>query len=227
MLTRHKKLGVVFDLDGTLINSMPTVVAGFRYAVEAFGVEPGPEEVMARLGGPPDVCLRNLLGEDRFVPEAMERLIDHHRQNKDRVEAFEGAEALLEQLLHSRTKVALWTGRDRETTSEILKANNWWPYFQLVVCGDDFATHKPDPEGLNHILGELSLASSEVVFVGDADVDVLAGFSVGVSTLLIRNGRNLSGHIKGLSRECVETPSQAYDIILARVQTEASASYSE
>ena len=227
MLTRHKKLGVVFDLDGTLINSMPTVVAGFRYAVEAFGVNPGPEEIMARLGGPPDVCLRNLLGEDRFVPEAMDRLIDHHRRNKDRVEAFEGAESLLEQLLHSRTKVALWTGRDRETTSEILKANGWWPYFQLVVCGDDFATHKPDPEGLNHILGDLALASSEVIFVGDADVDVLAGFSVGVSTLLIRNGRNLSDHIKSLSRECVETPSQAYDIISARVQTQASASYSE
>ncbi len=223
MLTRQKKLGVVFDLDGTLINSMPMVVAGFRYAVKAFGVNPSAEEVVARLGGPPDVCLRNLLGEDRFLPEAMDRLIDHHREHKDTVAPFEGAEALLDQLLRSRTKVALWTGRDRETTSEILKANNWWPYFQLVVCGDDFATHKPDPEGLNHILAELSLASSEVVFVGDADVDVLAGFSVGVSTLLIRNGRNLSDHIKGLSREWVETPRQAYDIISARVLTETPA----
>ncbi len=220
MLTPQKKLGIVFDLDGTLINSMPMVVAAFRYAVRAFGVNPSGDEVVARLGGPPDVCLRNLLGEDRNVPEALDRLIDYNEEHQKDVEPFGGAEELLGRLLRSKTQVALWTGRDRETTSEILTANSWWKHFQLVVCGDDFGTHKPDPEGLTHILEELSLGSSEVLFVGDADVDVLAGYAAGVSTLLIRNGRSVSDHIKGISREWVETPQQAYDILAARVLTE-------
>lgn len=223
MLNRQTKLGVVFDLDGTLVNSMPMVVAGFHYAVKAFGMNPTSEEVVARLGGPADVCLRNLLGEDRNLPQAMDRLIRYNEENQDSIEPFEGAEALLGQLLKARTKVALWTGRDRETTSEILSRMNWWPYFQTVVCGDDFKTHKPDPEGLTHIMDELSLASSEVLFVGDADVDVLAGHAVNVPTLLIRNDRNVSDHIKRISREWVETPQHAYDIIAAKVLTETPA----
>ncbi len=209
-------------MDGTLVNSMPMVVAAFTYAVKHFGMSPSEEEVIARLGGPPDACLRNLLGQDRHLPEAMDRLVDYHQRNRDSIQPFEGAESLLEQLLRSRTKVALWTGRERETTSEILARNGWWKYFQLVVCGDDFETHKPDPEGLNHILDELSLSSSDVIFLGDADVDVLAGYAVQVPTLLIRNGRRVSDHIKRISREWVETPQQAYDIVSAKVITEAS-----
>jgi len=199
---------------------MPMVVAAFAHAVKRFGLEPTQEEIVARLGGPADVCLRNILGEDRHLPEAMDRLLRYNEEHKNVIEPFEGAEELLGQLLKSRTKVALWTGRDRETTSEILTGNKWWKYFQLVVCGDDFATHKPDPEGLTHILDELSLASSDVIFVGDADVDVLAGYSVEVSTMLICNGRQVSDHIKRMCREWVETPQQAYDIISAKVLTE-------
>ncbi len=221
MLPVKKRLGVVFDLDGTLVNSMPMVLASFAHAIKKFQSVPGPLEIFERLSGPADICLRNLLDDESNLPEAMSRLLDYNSNHHHQIVPFAGATEMLETLLKSRTEVALWTGRDRATTDEILSAHNLWKYFQVVVCGDDFPSHKPDPEGLSHIMEELSLQNSDVLFVGDADVDVLAGYASNVPTMLIRHERKVSENIKRLCREWVETPQQAYEIVLAKVATEA------
>jgi pyrophosphatase PpaX len=221
MLPVKKRLGVVFDLDGTLVNSMPMVLASFTHAIKVFQETPSPLEIFDKLAGPADICLRNLLDDETNLPEAMNRLLDYNSTHHHQIVPFAGAAEMLENLLRNGTEVALWTGRDRETTDEILTAHNLWKYFQVVVCGDDFTSHKPDPEGLVHILGELSLQNSDVLFVGDADVDVLAGYASQVPTMLIRHGRTVSSQIKGLCREWVETPQQAYEIVLAKVAMEA------
>jgi pyrophosphatase PpaX len=221
MLPVNKRLGIVFDLDGTLVNSVPMVLASFTYAIKVFQETPSPLDIFAKLTGPADICLRNLLDDESNLPEAMNRLIDYNSKHRHQIVPFAGAVEMLEALLKNQTEVALWTGRDRETTDEILTAHDLWKYFQVVVCGDDFRSHKPDPEGLVHILGELSLKNSDVLFVGDADVDVLAGYASQVPTMLIRHARTVSNHIKGLCREWVETPQQAYEIVLAKIATEA------
>lgn len=221
MLPVNKRLGVVFDLDGTLVNSVPMVLASFTYAIKVFQSAPAPLEIFDKLAGPADICLRNLLDDESNLPEAMNRLLEYNSKHHHQIVPFPGAVEMLETLLKNRTEVALWTGRDRRTTDEILTAHNLWKYFQVVVCGDDFASHKPDPEGLAHILDELSLQSSEVLFVGDADVDVLAGHACQVPTMLIRHGRTVSENIKKLSREWVETPQHAYEIVSARASVEA------
>lgn len=221
MLPVNKRLGIVFDLDGTLVNSMPMVLASFTHAIKVFQEAPTPLEIFEQLRGPADICLRNLLEDEANLPEAMNRLLDYNSEHHHQIVPFPGAIEMLEGLRKNRSEVALWTGRDRETTDEILSAHDLWKYFQVVVCGDDFQSHKPDPEGLVHILDELSLQSSEVLFVGDADVDVLAGYASQVPTMLIRHARTVSDHIKGLCREWVETPQQAYEIVLAKVATEA------
>ena len=219
MLTHSKRLGLVFDLDGTLVNSMPMVLASFTHAIKVFQNPPSPPEIFSKLTGPAESCLRNLLADERNLPEAMNRLIDYNDRNHHQIIPFDGAVEMLESLLRNRADVSLWTGRDRATTMEILDNHHLLPYFQKVVCGDDFPSHKPDPEGLAHILDDLSLKNSDVLFVGDADVDVLAGHALGVPTLLIRHERAVSENIRKLCRDWVESPRQAYDIVLARVST--------
>jgi pyrophosphatase PpaX len=221
MLPVKKRLGVVFDLDGTLVNSMPMVLASFTYAIKVFQDVPTQLEIFGKLQGPADICLRNLLEDEKNLPEAMNRLLDYNSKHHHQIVPFAGAVEMLEGLLKNQTEVALWTGRDRRTTDEILTAHDLWKYFQVVVCGDDFRSHKPDPEGLVHIMNELSLQSSDILFVGDADVDVLAGYASQVPTMLIRHGRTVSDHIKALCREWVETPQQAYEIVLAKISTES------
>jgi pyrophosphatase PpaX len=221
MLPDVKRTSLVFDLDGTLVNSMPMVLASFTYAIEVFQSVPAPLEIFEKLAGPADICLRNLLEDEMNLPNAMARLLEYNRTHHHQIVPFPGAVEMLELLLKNGTEVALWTGRDRRTTDEILSAHGLWKYFQRVVCGDDFDSHKPDPEGLMHILDELSLKNSEVLFVGDADVDVLAGHASQVPTMLIRHSRTVSHHIRNLCREWVETPQQAYEIISAKVTTES------
>ena len=220
-LSPDRKLGVVFDLDGTLVNSLPMVIAAFQYAVNVYRTPPEEEEVLARIVGPAEVNLRNLLEADHYIPAAMNRLLEYNAQHKHEIEPFPGAKELLADLLRQGTPVALWTGRDRETTSEILTRLGWWPYFQEVVCGDDFPTHKPDPEGLEKILEKFSLNSSEILFLGDADVDVLAAHALGVEILFIEHARKVSERIRALSRESVDKPGSAYEIVRARVLTQS------
>lgn len=225
MLPSKKRLGLVFDLDGTLVNSLPMVLASFTYAIEVFQTVPAPLQILEKLIGPADICLRNLLDDEQNLPEAMGRLLDYNRNHHHQIVPFDGAVLLLEALLKNGSEVALWTGRDRSTTDDILSSHNLWKYFQVVICGDDFTSHKPDPEGLIHILETLSLKNSEVLFVGDSDVDVLAGHASQVPTMLIRHNRSVSKHIRSLCREWVETPQQAYDIISAKVAIEGVGSH--
>ncbi|MCH8475434.1 MAG: HAD family hydrolase [Opitutales bacterium] len=218
-----KKLGVVFDLDGTLANSLPMVIGAFQYAVNVYRTPPTEEEVLSRIVGPAEINLRNLLQAEHYIPAAMNRLLEYNAQHRHEIVPFPGSTELLRDLLKAGTPVALWTGRDRDTTDEILTRFKWWPYFQKVVCGDDFETHKPDPEGLESILAELTLNSSEILFLGDADVDALAAYAVGADTLLIEHGRKVSARIRSLCREIVDTPESAYRVVRAKVLTQGTA----
>jgi phosphoglycolate phosphatase-like HAD superfamily hydrolase len=81
---------------------------------------------------------------------------------------------------------------------------------QELVCGDDFATHKPEPEGMLRLLERTGTDPRQAVFIGDADVDVEGGSRAGVPTLLIRNGVSFAGRIEVLATRVFDNESDAY-----------------
>jgi HAD superfamily hydrolase (TIGR01509 family) len=204
---------VVFDLDGTLLNSLPLVLAAISHAIEPFGPRPT-MEIFAKLGGPPERFLRNLVDDLKNVPIALTRMENYHRDNVHLIQPYEGVSTLLESLRRRGLQVAIWTGRDRVTTEALMAEHKLDGYFETVVCGDDLPTHKPDPEGLREILRRLALQPQECLFVGDADVDVLGGVGCGVDTLLIRHARKVELHIAAQSWRTVESPLEAFAVVL-------------
>ena len=110
--------------------------------------------------------------------------------------------------------LAIWTGRDRETSEALLRAHQLAGQFAAVVCGDDLPTHKPDPQGLREILARLGVAAAETIFVGDADVDVLGGAACGVDTLLIDHGRVVDEALRAKAWRTVASPLEAYELVL-------------
>jgi phosphoglycolate phosphatase-like HAD superfamily hydrolase len=90
------------------------------------------------------------------------------------------------------------------------------------VCGDDLPTHKPDPEGLREIVRRLGVRPEEVLFVGDADVDVLGGVGCGVDTLLIRHTREIELHIISKSWRTVASPGEAFEVLRACIENSPS-----
>jgi phosphoglycolate phosphatase/pyrophosphatase PpaX len=209
---------VVFDLDGTLIDSMPLVLRAFAHALEPFRPELSLDDIFQRLGGPPARTLGELIGDDIKAAEALRRLETFGFDNGALVEPFEGMRGLLD-VLHARgLRLAIWTGRDRFTTEAIMSAHGLTRYFSVVVCGDDLPTHKPHPAGLVRILERLGVAPANTLYAGDADADVLGGAEADVRTILIGHGRTVDAIVKKKAWHHVETPSEAYRFIADAVR---------
>ncbi|MBL9188528.1 MAG: HAD-IA family hydrolase [Opitutaceae bacterium] len=204
---------MVFDFDGTLIDSLPLVLAAIAHAVEGFGPKPT-KEIFATLGGPPERFLVPLLHDVSALPVAIDRLMSFHRENSHLMEPFAGADAALAALAAADVPVALWTGRDRHSTQRLLALRGWGDRFAAIVCGDDFSSHKPDPEGLRAILARLGVAPSEAVLVGDSDVDVLGGSAAGVDSVMIHHGRAVETAVAARAWRMVASPPEAYTCVL-------------
>lgn len=203
---------VVFDLDGTLVNSLPLVLQAYAHALAPFRPELTEAEIYALLGGPPERFFAELLGEPAQAAEALARLEKFGLENWQLIEPFAGMAELIE-ALRERCALGLWTGRDRESTEWLLRDHGLAGKVRTYVCGDDLATHKPDPAGLREVLRRLDATPEEALFAGDADVDVLAGAAIGVRTILIEHDRVVEESVKMKAWRVVKTPAEAYAII--------------
>ena len=204
---------VIFDLDGTLVDSMPLVLRAFAHALLPYCGEMTPEEITAELGGPPDRLLRKLIADESKVPEAMQRLMDYDLANWRLIRPFAGMHGLLDHLRGARHLLGLWTGRERESTGLILQEHGIAPKLDAWVCGDDLPTHKPHPGGWEEALRQLAVTREQALFVGDADVDVLAGAACGVRTLLICHDRVIDPAVRAKAWRAVMTPAEAYALV--------------
>lgn len=212
-------LAVVFDLDGTLIDSMPLVLRAFAHALEPFRPELTEADIFAHLGGPPLRTLLELVGDEAGAGEALRRLEEFGFANGHLVRPFDGMRATLAALHAQGLALAVWTGRDRVTTEAILQAHGLDGFFTAVVCGDDLPNHKPHPGGLLEILRQLVKPADAVLYAGDADADVLGGDEAGVRTILIRHGREVNETILGKAWRVVDSPPEAYALVQSSVVT--------
>lgn len=154
---------VVFDLDGTLLDSLPLVLAAITHAIEPFGGPRPTRDIFATLGGPPERFMPALLNDLSQVPEAVARMERYHTENTHLIQSFAGAAELLDALGALGVRTAIWTGRDRKSTEALLVRHGLAEHFATVVCGDDLPTHKPDPAGLREILRRLGVPPTEAM----------------------------------------------------------------
>lgn len=213
-LPARPKRAVVFDLDGTLIDSLPLVLEAIRHALEPFGGSPT-MDIFARLGGPPERFLADLLPDPVHVPEALRRMVTFHHRNHHLIQPYAGAAETLRELRARGIPAGIWTGRDRASTRTLMAAHHLDGIVDAVVCGDDLPTHKPDPQGLLAVVDRLGCAPGEVLLVGDADVDVLGGHAGGVETVLIRHQRTIAPEVTAVCWRDVASPAEAYALVRA------------
>lgn len=214
MSRSSRTAAVVFDLDGTLVDSLPLVLAAITHAIEPYGPARPTMEIFARLGGPPERFMPGLITDPRDTAAAVKRMEQFHHENHHLIRPFDGVAAMLEKLRARDVGIGIWTGRDRGSTDWLLAHHGLTAFFDAVVCGDDLPTHKPDPQGLRELMLRLEVPAREMLFVGDADVDVLGGAACDVDTVLIRHGRTVDEAVMARSWRAVPSPADAYDLVL-------------
>lgn len=206
---------VIFDLDGTLVDSMPHVLEAFAHALAPFRPDLDRDGIFHRLGGPPERTLLHLTGDAEKAAEAMRRFATYRFDDGANVRPFPGMMTMLAGLHAGGFRLGIWTGRDRRTTEEILTLHGMGGLFSAIVCGDDLPTHKPHPQGLQAILAALEVGADEALYAGDAEADVLGGAEAGVRTVLITHGRKIAPEITAKAWGEVDTPPEAYALLEA------------
>jgi HAD superfamily hydrolase (TIGR01549 family) len=170
---------VVFDLDGTLVDSLPTTFEAFNQGILACGGRAHtPQEIMKYFGPSESVIFGKILGEDRAA-EAYAHARAYLDQNMGSVTMFEGVLELLRELRQKQVPMAIVTGRGWDSTQMILEHHGLEQFFETVIANDHVPEPKPAPHGIQLALSRLKLAASEIIYVGDSTVDIIAARAAG------------------------------------------------
>ena len=176
---------VLFDLDGTLIDSIDLIVNSARHAFEKCGHPmPTREEWIADLGLP----LRAMFG--RFITDesTMEQLVAGYREyqlaNHDRlVRPYEEVTSTLEALHERGYELAVVTSKSEPLAKRGLAHVGLEGVFDVIVGLESCTRHKPDPEPVRTALDRLGIEPDAAAFVGDSPHDMVAGRAAGVTTV--------------------------------------------
>jgi phosphoglycolate phosphatase len=188
---------LVFDLDGTLIDSRTDLANSVNAMLAHFGRPPQPEAVIATyIGDGAGMLVRRALGDpvdEAFLNEALGRFLDYYREHKlDHTYVYAGVRESLEALRilpdGSARKMAVLSNKPVGPSRAICEALGLGPFFFRVYGGNSFPTKKPDPEGLNTIIREAGVTPAETLMIGDSDVDVLTARNAGAWVIGCRFG---------------------------------------
>jgi pyrophosphatase PpaX len=175
---------VIFDLDGTLVDTFGLIVASWNAAVRGHvGRDHTPEEVIARFGVPCSAMLRRELPA-HLVDDAIEAFHHHYRDAHAMAPAFDGIDDLIARLRARGVPMAVVTGKGRRTTDISLAACRWAGSFPVVITGEDVERQKPDPQGALRAARQLRIAPERCAFVGDSPADIGAGRAAGMVTIV-------------------------------------------
>ncbi len=182
---------VVFDLDGTLIDSRLDIAAAANHMLRARGRDAlGVDEVCRHVGNGARYLVAHVVGVEEDDPELeswLSSFLDYYTAHAtDHTQPMPDALGVLDEL--SGLPLALCTNKPRATTDATLRGLSLDGYFRVVVAGDDLPTKKPDPGPLLHIARALAIFPDEMVMVGDGPQDIQCGRAVGARTVGVEGG---------------------------------------
>jgi len=175
---------VLFDLDGTLIDSIPLILSSMKAAFDGHPRPPPVAEWVALIGTPLDAMIRRWAVDEGDVERLKERYKVHQWAHHDAmVKAFPGVPELLDGLSARGVRMAVVTSKLEPSARRSLDFLGLTRHFELVVGLEATGRHKPDPAPVLHAIERLGARPEEAAFVGDSPHDVVAGNAAGVATV--------------------------------------------
>jgi len=178
---------ILFDLDGTLVDTFEMIVGAFNAAISPVtGKSYSDAEVIARFGIPDSQMIRRELSShpNDVADRAVEVYHAYYAQNHGSVCVFPGIGELLAELKRRGVPMGVMTGKGVRSARITLEALGLADTFGAVVTGEDVARQKPEPDGPVEAARQLAIAPAECAFVGDSPADVGAGKAAGMVTVV-------------------------------------------
>jgi phosphoglycolate phosphatase len=184
---------LIFDLDGTLIDSKLDLAHAVNAARGHFGLPPLDLDTIGEyVGNGAPVLIRRAMGaeaKDADVVKALEFFLAYYNEHKlDNTRPYAGIPEALEELHRAGAGMAVLTNKPVRVSGAILEGLGLSKYFSRVYGGNSFAQKKPDPVGVDTLLAELGVARDRALVVGDSAVDVRTARNAGVKVCGVTYG---------------------------------------
>ncbi len=184
---------VVFDLDGTLIDSELDLAAAVNAMLRHYGRKELPIQVIGTyIGDGAPMLIRRALGDPadhQFLQSALNYFLAYYRDHKlDNTYLYDGVTEALHRIGGSERKLAVLTNKPVRVSQAILAGLELADSFFQVYGGNSFETKKPDPLGANTLMREADAQPDETVMVGDSGVDVLTARNAGLWSVGVTYG---------------------------------------
>ena len=190
---------IIFDLDGTLVDSSDTIANAINFVRARIGLPPMDKEQILNAVNNPNINPAEYFYQiEKFEPIHEEWFMEYYSKNHDKeLKLFDGILELLN-ILKQRCKLALATNAYRRSTLEILHHLGIDDIFDVVVCYDDVKRAKPYPDMLLYVCNYLNIPPSKAIFVGDGNKDKEASIRAGVDFLMVSWDKSVDGAISDI-----------------------------
>jgi pyrophosphatase PpaX len=180
-----RPLAVLFDLDGTLIDSIELILNSARHAFrDRSGRVPDDAEWRRLIGMPLEASFRRYASDDADVASLLAKYREYQLANHDRlVKCYDEVVETVDFIRAAGHPVAIVTSKTTTMTRRGLDVSGLGAHFDMIIGCDVCERHKPDPQPVEIALARLGYTPDEAVFVGDSVYDMLAGNAAGVTTI--------------------------------------------
>lgn len=206
---------IIFDWDGTLMDSIGLIVESMHVAGEAHGFETTDKAVKDIIG----LSLMNGIkilypqANDAQLLEIQQTYAEYYIANSHSTPLFEPIERMLQALQQQGKTLAVATGKKRKGLDRVLDASDSHDYFAITRCADESGS-KPDPQMLTDILEYTQQQVSDAVFIGDSIYDIQMATALGMTSIAVNYGTATSAELAEQNPTYqVDTPQALVDLL--------------
>lgn len=174
---------VLFDLDGTLVDSLPLIKHTYYKVFKDMNIPWGNDDVMKWIGRTLKDIAVHFAGEERTEQFIEKYQSNYHREHDRYIELFPGTSAMLDILRRKGVKLGVVTSKGRPGTMKALEFTGIAKYMEVVIAAQDVDRHKPLPDPVLKALEILDAKPSGAFYIGDSTFDIEAGNAAGMRSL--------------------------------------------
>ncbi len=173
---------VLFDLDGTLVDSLPLIFRTYRQVFDEMGIPWNENSLEKMIGLPLKDIGRYFTGKEESRFEELYQFYYHHDLDRY-TRLYPGTMAILSNLEKRKIKLGIVTSKGKPGTTRTAAFTGLDRFMDVIITAHDVSRHKPDPEPLLHAVQLLGAHVSRTIYIGDSSFDILTGRNAGARTL--------------------------------------------
>ena len=185
---------ILFDLDGTIVNTAPDLMAAHNHVMRKFGhLEKKLEDIKSLAGKGAWVMMQRSFKEEikdeKTKKEMTKEFIDFYSKNIDKnSEPIKGAIDFFNWAKNKNISMAVCTNKQERLAIDLLKKLDLFKFFEYVAGSDTFAFNKPDPRHLTDVVEIIGGDLKKTMMIGDSEVDAMSAYNAKVPFVLVKDG---------------------------------------